>query len=117
MVAHEHRRPRLAQPALLIFNLEPYPCEKPHAPFKGARGGPLAEATVADDVEGRGGGGAVAGAEEEGEEGGDAAAVEFDGVDFEGLAEEDEGLGEQEDGQEEEGDVGEDCQGEHDGGE
>ena len=97
MIPHEHRRPCLPQPILLVFNLKPHAGGEVHAPLEGARGGPLAEAAVAGEVEAGGGEGAVGGAEEEGEEGGEAAAVEFERVLVCESAEDGEELGDGED--------------------
>ena len=105
MVPHHDTRPDGPQPRTGILNPKPHTGEEPHAPFESPGGSPLAEAAVADEVEGQGGEGAVGGAEEEGEEGEEGAGVEGEGGGVEGFGEEEEeergGQGEgQEEGEE-----------------
>ena len=69
MIPHQDTRPRvqILRPG---NNLKSYAGEVAHRVFEGARGGPLADAVVAEQAEGQGGEHAVGGAEEEREVGG-----------------------------------------------
>ena len=83
MIAQQDRRPQFLpclalQQALRVLDLKPYAGKQQHGPLEGARGRPLSQPTVADDVQACGGDGAVGCAEEKGGEGGGAAGVEVD---------------------------------------
>jgi hypothetical protein len=65
--------------ALWVLDLEPDAGVQQHSPLEGARGSPLSEAAVADDVQKSGRDGAVGCADDEGGEGGGATGVEVDG--------------------------------------
>lgn len=123
VVAQQHRRPQLLprlalQRALWIVNLKPHAGEEQHGVLERARGSPLSESTIANDVQKSGCDCAVGCADNEGGEGGGAAGVVVDVLVFERAGEEVEGLGGEEDGDgAADEDVGEDGGEGHDVGE
>lgn len=83
VVAEQDSRPQLipslaVQQAVRVFNLKPYASEEQHGPLEAARGRPLSQATVSNNVQACRGDGAVGCADEEGGEGSDAAGVVVD---------------------------------------
>lgn len=114
VISQQHRGPQLLprlalQRALRVFNLKPHAGEEQHGVLERARGRPLSESTIAEDIQQRGHDCAVGCAEDEGGEGGGAAGVVVDVLVFEQAGEEVEGLGGEQDGDgAAEEDVGED---------
>ena len=103
VVAEQHGRPQVfplvtLQQALRVFDLEPHSRVQQHSPFERARGSPLSEATVADDVQTRRSEGAVGCADDEGGEGSGATGVEVDVVVFGDGSDDVEDLGREENG-------------------
>lgn len=103
VVSKQHRRPQLLplfamQAAFRILYLKPHAGEQQHGPFEGACRSPLAEPSIAHNVQTCGREGAVGCADEKGGEGGRAAGVEVYGLDLGGAGNEVGGLGGEEDG-------------------
>ena len=123
VVPQQHRGPQLLprlalQQAVRVLDLEPHAREQQHGVLERARGGPLSESTIANDVQQSGHDRAIGRADDQGGEGGGAAGVVVDVLVFEDAGEDVEGLGGEEDGDgAADEDVGEDGGEGHDVGE
>lgn len=103
VVPKQHRGPQLLpslalQQAVRVFDLKPHAREEQHGVLERARGGPLSESTVANDVQQGRYDRAIGRADDQGGEGGGAAGVVVDVLVVEDAGKDVEGLCGQEDG-------------------